>query len=105
MYCVEASRLYVSDYRAWERLVTLYEALRRSRDSREPKGWEPAMTCFRHRESHLYSRNHPAWKRLTRYVGAKFFRSLLLYNNAQHMYLFINKVLLFNFSNKIVSNC
>ena len=39
------------------------------------------------------------------YVGAKFFRSLLLYNNAQHMYLFINKVLLFNFSNKIVSNC
>ena len=46
-------------YQAWERLATLYEA---SRDSREPKGWEP--TCFRRRESHLYSRNHPAWERL-----------------------------------------
>ena len=38
------------------------------------------------------------------YVGANPSGALLLYNNAQHIFLFINKVSLFHFSNKIVSN-
>ena len=40
----------------------------------------------------------------TVYVGANPSGALLLYNNAQHIFLFINKVSLFHFSNKIVSN-
>ena len=39
------------------------------------------------------------------YVCANFFGALLLYNNAQHIFLFINKVSLFHFNNKIVHNC